>query len=95
MVFAFGTLAGVVSAGPEGILNRLGSILMKSLAEELGAEVTPTDGNCLPLRSMMGAMPEQRTNSSAEGQRLRSEPRAAVSRAAWTAPAAGSAANRW
>jgi len=43
MVFAFGALAGVVSAGPERVLDRLGRILMKGLAKELGAEVAPTD----------------------------------------------------
>ena len=43
MVFAFGALAGVISAGPEGLLDRLGGELMESLAKELGTEVTPTD----------------------------------------------------
>jgi hypothetical protein len=41
MVFAFGALAGVVSADPEGFLNRLGCELMKGLAKELGTEVAP------------------------------------------------------
>src|SRR5258705_5468851 len=36
MVFAFGALTGVVSAGPERILNGLGGILMESLTKELG-----------------------------------------------------------
>jgi hypothetical protein len=39
MVFAFGALGVVVSAGPEGVLDRLGGKLMKSLAKELGTEV--------------------------------------------------------
>jgi hypothetical protein len=43
MVFAFGALARVVSAGPEGVLDRLSSELMKGLAKELGTEVAPTD----------------------------------------------------
>jgi hypothetical protein len=42
-VFAFGALAVVVSAGPEGILDRLSGKLMKSLAKELGTKVAPTD----------------------------------------------------
>jgi hypothetical protein len=43
MVFVFGALAVVVSAGPERVLNRLSSKLMKGLAKELGTKVTPTD----------------------------------------------------
>ena len=50
MVFAFGALAGVVSAGPERVLDRLGRILMKGLAKELGAEVAPTDAELSILR---------------------------------------------
>jgi hypothetical protein len=47
MVFAFSALAEVVSAGPEGVLDRLGSKLMKSLAKELGTEVAPADAELL------------------------------------------------
>ena len=43
MLFALGALAGVISAGPEGVLDRLRRKLMKGLAKELGTEVTPTD----------------------------------------------------
>jgi len=43
VLFAFGALAVVVSAGPEGVLNGLGGKLMKGLAKELGTKVTPTD----------------------------------------------------
>src|SRR5258707_1014089 len=43
MVFAFGALHRVVSAGPEGVLNGLGGVLVKRLAKELGTEVAPTD----------------------------------------------------
>ncbi len=43
VVFAFGALAGVVSAGPERVLDGLGGKLMKGLAKELGTEVAPTD----------------------------------------------------
>src|SRR5438132_11080506 len=43
MVFAFGALHRVVSAGPEGVLNGLGGKLMKGLAKELGTEVARTD----------------------------------------------------
>jgi hypothetical protein len=43
MVFAFGALAEVVSAGPERVLDGLGGKLMKGLAKELGTEVAPTD----------------------------------------------------
>ena len=43
MVFAFGALPRVVSAGPEGVLNGLGGKLMKGLAKELGTEVAPTN----------------------------------------------------
>ena len=47
MVFAFGPLAEVVSAGPERVLDRLGGKLMKSLAKELGTKVAPTDAELL------------------------------------------------
>jgi len=52
MVFAFGALHRVVSAGPEGVLNGLGGKLMKGLAKELGTEVAPTDAEtvCSPVR---------------------------------------------
>lgn len=43
MFFAFGPLHGVVSAGPEGMLNRLGGVLVKGLAQELGTEVAPAN----------------------------------------------------
>jgi hypothetical protein len=43
MVFAFGELAEVVSAGPERVLDRLGGKLMKSLTKELGTKVAPSD----------------------------------------------------
>ena len=43
MVFAFGALAEVVSAGPERVLDRLGGKLMKSLTKELGTKVALSD----------------------------------------------------
>ena len=43
MVFTFGALGVVVSAGPERVLNGLGGELMKGLTKELGTEVAPTD----------------------------------------------------
>lgn len=38
MVFAFGALHSIVSAGPEGFGDRLGGELMKGLPQELGGE---------------------------------------------------------
>src|SRR5260370_22740285 len=43
VVFAFSALHRIVSTGPKGVLDRLGSKLMKGLAKELGTEVAPTD----------------------------------------------------
>src|SRR5258707_11003732 len=43
VLFAFGSLLVVVSAGPERVLDGLGGKLMKGLAKELGTEVAPTD----------------------------------------------------
>ena len=43
MVMAFGALLVVESAGPERVLDGLSGELMKSLAQKLGTEVTPTD----------------------------------------------------
>src|SRR6266853_4374322 len=72
MVFAFGALAGVISAGPERILHRLGGILMKSLAKELGTKVTPTDAE------LFAAALDDGSNAGEADQFIRRGPATAV-----------------
>src|SRR4029450_5228586 len=72
MVFAFSALAGVVSAGPEGVLDGLSGILMESLAKELGAEVTPTDAE------LFAAAFDDRSNAGEGYQFIRRGPATAV-----------------
>src|SRR5260370_4937420 len=72
MVFAFGALTGVVSAGPEGVLDRVRRELMKGLAEELGTEVAPTDAQ------LFAAALDDRSNAGEAQQFISTRPTAAV-----------------
>src|SRR5260370_4592739 len=72
MVFAFGALTGVVSAGPEGVLDRLRRELMKVRAEELGTELAATDA------AMFAAALDARSNAGEAQQFISTGPTAAV-----------------
>jgi hypothetical protein len=80
--FVPGALGVVVSAGPERVLNGLGGELMKSLAKELRTKVAPANAKLLTTAFNDRSDPEKQSSSSGDCQRLRSEPRAAVRRAA-------------
>ena len=59
MLFAFGALLVVVGAGLERVLDRLGGKLMKSLAQELGTEVAPTNAELFAAALDEGSDPSE------------------------------------
>ena len=72
MFFAFGALAGIVSAGPERVLDGLSGKLVKGLAKELGTEVAPTDAE------LFAATLDDRSDAGEADQLLGIGPAAAV-----------------
>jgi hypothetical protein len=95
MVFAFGALAGVVSASPERVLDGLGGKFMEGLAKELGTKVSPSDAELFTAPLDDGSDAGEGDQFIGRLPATRSEPRAAVRRAAWTGPAPGKEANNW